>query len=102
MLTFWSQFLTCIIVKASAFGLHNQPKSVCEILEAKGTSISIVWHERESSSPITLQSVLADTDCRSQPDAIVNETTGFYVIEPTESVIFLSKSLELNGKQLFF
>ena len=61
-----------------------------------------MWRERESSTPISPRSVLADADCCSQPDAIVNETQGFYVVEPTESVMFLSKSLGPNGKQLFF
>ena len=91
-------------MKASALGLNNQPKSVSDILEdnLKGTSIGIVWRERESSTPIALRSVLADTNCRPQPDVIVNETTGFYVVGPTESVMFLSKSPGPNGKQLIF
>jgi hypothetical protein len=66
------------------------------------TDIRIVWREREPSTPITLRSVLADSDCRSQPDAVVNETTGFYVVSPTKSVMFLSKSPGPNGKQLIF
>jgi hypothetical protein len=91
-------------VKASALGLHNQPRSVSEIQEAVTagveTNIRIIWRERDSSTPIALRSVLADTDCRSQPDAVVNETTGFYVVSPTESVMFLSKSPGPEGKQL--
>ena len=66
------------------------------------TSIRIVWRERELSTPITPRSVLADTNCRTQSDAIVNETTGFYVVSPTDSVMFLSKSLGPDGKQLIF
>ena len=64
--------------------------------------IRIVWRQRDSSSPITLQTVLADTKCRPQPDAIVNESTGFYEVSPDETVLFLSKSPQPNGKLFIF
>lgn len=78
-----------------ALGLQKKPQLVAELLataESGGdTGVKIVWRSRTSSS-IKLRTVLADTKCRSQDDTIVNETTDFYVVGLTESVIFVSRS----------
>jgi hypothetical protein len=60
----------------------------------------IVWRRRNESN-IGLRTVLADTQCRSQPDAVANKENGFYVVGPDESVIFLSESEDPNSKLLF-
>jgi hypothetical protein len=56
-------------MKASALGLHNQPRSVSEIQEAVTAGmeikIRIIWRERDSSTPIALCSVSVDIDCGS-------------------------------------
>jgi hypothetical protein len=54
--------------------------------------IKIVWRQR-IDSPIKLRSVLADMLCHPG-DAVVNAETGFYVVSPDESVIFISPSVE--------
>jgi len=93
-------------IQAGALGLRNKQRSVQELLEAIAAGdiadIRVVWRPRDSSSPITLQTVLADTKCRSQEDAIVNESTGFYEVSPDETVLFLSKTPQPNGKLSFY
>ncbi len=84
--------------QASALGLRGKPRPISEIIQAAGDGDDgaeprIIWRNRGAAArPIQLRSVLADTKCRSGDDAIVNEASGFYVVGPTESVIFLSKS----------
>lgn len=51
--------------------------------------VKIIWRKRDETSSIKLKSVLADTRCHPG-DAAVNAGTGFYVVEPGESVIFVS------------
>ena len=79
-----------------ALGLQKKPQSVAELLAAAGsggcTGVKVIWRSRIASGSIRLRTVLADTKCRSQDDAIVSETADFYVVGPTESVIFVSKS----------
>jgi hypothetical protein len=57
--------------------------------EGKNITVRIVWQERLQTSPVKLKSVLADTKCHPG-DAVVNAETGFYVVAPTKSVIFVS------------
>ena len=49
----------------------------------------IVWRER-SSEPIKKKVFLSETETYPQ-DITVNEENGFYIVQPHESVIFLSK-----------
>ena len=49
----------------------------------------IVWRER-SSEPIKKKVFLSETGTYPQ-DITVNEENGFYIVQPHESVIFLSK-----------
>jgi hypothetical protein len=58
-----------------------------------GAEPRIIWRNCGAAAcPIQLRSILADTKCRPGDDAIINEASGFYVVGPTELVIFLSKS----------
>lgn len=73
----------------------GKAQSVSELMQAAengDTGVRVVWRNRDTACPIKCCSVLADTKCRPHDDAIVDEANGFYIVEPAESVIFLSKS----------
>jgi hypothetical protein len=58
----------------------------------------IVWRNRIPKSDIPLRTVLAETDFRPG-DAVANEETGYYVVGPETSVIFLSKAFDDSGRR---
>jgi hypothetical protein len=90
MIYIYCQLLTEFLYEISSLGLNAKPVSIQDILLDAGiSSIKIVWRERSETSTINLKSVLADTQCHPG-DAVVNVKTGFYVVEPGESVIFVS------------
>jgi hypothetical protein len=80
--------------------LNNTPVLLQDILdpdlEVESINIKIVWQQRSTGSPIKLKLVLADTQCHPG-DAAVNAETGFYIVTPTESVIFLPDEGGLDG-----
>lgn len=83
----------------ASLGLRRKLYSASEILAGHHAipDVKVVWRERCAVKPkepdyIGLKSVLSDTNCRpGAGDTVVNGSTGFYVVEPTESVIFVSK-----------
>lgn len=77
--------------------------SIQALLESKKvddstSGVKVVWRNQRDSS-IKLRSVLADMVCYSG-DAVVNIETGFYVVEPGESVIFISSAADDDDGKL--
>lgn len=95
-------------VQVASLGLRKQPYSAADLLAGHTAipGVKIVWRERAMNEPgkpgyINLRSILSDTNCRpGKGDTVVNETTGFYVVGPNESVIFVSKSTGVTGKSI--
>jgi hypothetical protein len=84
------QLLTGFLCKIHSLGLNQKPVSLQALLDSNSeVDIKIVWRKRSDTSPIKLRSVLADTACYPG-DAVVNAETGFYIVAPDESVIFVS------------
>jgi hypothetical protein len=78
--------------------LNQKPVSLQALLDSNIDSklevdISIVWRECSDTTPIELRSVLADMVWYSG-DAVVNAETGFHIVGPDESVIFVSSAAE--------
>ncbi len=85
------------ICQASALGLRRKPQPIWEIIQAAEDVMTALnprsfgetverLHAPSNSGPFWL------TRSAAPDDANVNEASGFYVVGPTESVIFLSKS----------
>lgn len=97
------------IVQVASLGLRRQIYSAADLLAGHTAipGVKVVWRERTMVEPgkpgyINLRSVLSDTSCRpGKGDTVVNETTGFYVVGPSESVIFLSKSTGVTSKSIW-
>jgi hypothetical protein len=88
--------LTEFLCKIYSLGLNQNPVSIQALLdsniEADTSDVKIVWrNRRDSPTGIKPRSVLADTMCYSG-DAVVNMETGFYIVEPDESIIFISSA----------
>lgn len=86
--------VTRFLCKIHSLGLGLNPVSIQALLDSKKVAdtsgVKVVWRNRRDS-PIKLRSVLADTVCYPG-DAVVNTETGFYVVKPGESVIFISSA----------
>lgn len=93
--------LTRFRCKIYSLGLNQNPVSIQALLDSKTktetSSVKIVLRNRQRDSPIKPRSVLADT-MRYSGDAVVNAETGFYTVEPDESVIFISSAASGDGK----
>jgi hypothetical protein len=92
--------LTGVLYKISSLGLNKKSVSLQDLLDPDSgvEDAKIVW-QWQSSSPIKLCLVMADTQCHPD-DVIVNAETGFYVVAPTKSVMFAS--LPLEGRLIGF
>ena len=95
--------------KIHTLGMDQKPVLLKAILDSHSeddtadlyiNGIKIVWRKR-SDSPIKLRSVLADSK-GYHGDAIVNAVTGFYIVAPGESVIFVSSTTGGKFNWLFF
>jgi predicted naringenin-chalcone synthase len=53
------------------------------------SQLKIVWRER-STEPVKKRVFMSETDTYPE-DITVNEENGYYIVQPTESVVFLSK-----------
>ena len=92
----YDQLLTSFLRKIHSLGLNEKPVSLQALLDANMDSvddISIVWQEHSDTTPIKLRSVLADVAWYSG-NAVVNAETGFHIVGPDESVIFISSAAE--------
>jgi hypothetical protein len=86
--------LTGFLGKIYSLGLNQNPVSIQALLDSNiedTGNVKIVWRNRRDTPSIKPRSVLADTVCYSG-DAVVNMETGFYIVEPDESVIFISSA----------
>jgi hypothetical protein len=94
------------ILQVASLGLRRKPYSILDLLagQADIPGMKIIWRERSTVKPgqagyIRSKSVLSDTNCcPGTDDVVVNETTGFYVVRPDESVIFVSGSSDFPGE----
>lgn len=97
--------LTGFLCKIHSLGLNQNPVSIQALLDSNTgadtsdvTDVKIVWrNRRDLDSPIKRWTVLADTVCYPG-DAVVNTETGFYTVEPDESIIFISSAADGDGK----
>jgi hypothetical protein len=89
--------IECTAFQISSLGLREKPVSVQDLLDASdlpgmaGHKVKIVYRARSKSSPVRLRVVLTDTKCRDADDFVVDSGAGFYIVEPEESVIFISE-----------
>jgi hypothetical protein len=98
-----------VLYKIHTLGLNQKPVSLKPLLDSISeddmadlytNGIKIVMRKRRDS-PIKPRTVLADSE-GYDGDAIVNASTGFYVVVPDESVIFVSFTSEGKFNMLFF
>ncbi|KAF8074558.1 hypothetical protein FPV67DRAFT_1574567 [Lyophyllum atratum] len=78
-----------------ALGLSAEPFSVKSMLEAGKTldSVKIIFRNRAAKTP-KLHRFMVEVAGDDEDQLVVNEDTGFYVVPPDESVVFVSRTAD--------